>query len=94
MTAEGKSVDELVDINSVSVDTDLPKEERIKQFIRQIKNPYMFKCGKFVVKASFNDNGQSLEDCIKGIIKQCLTFKRVGGIITVEKELNIANDTP
>lgn len=45
MTAEGKSVDELVDINSVSVDTDLPKEERIKQFIRQIKNPYMFKCG-------------------------------------------------
>lgn len=69
MTAEEKSVDELVDISSVNVDTDLPKEERINQFIRQIKNPYLFKCGKFVVKASFNDSGQSLEDCIKGIIK-------------------------
>lgn len=69
MTADGTSVRELVDIRSVSVDTDLPKEERISEFVRQIKNPYLFKCGKFTVKASFSENGQSLEDCIKGIIK-------------------------
>ena len=61
--------DELVDIRTVSVDMDLPKEERISEFVRQIKNPYLFKCGEFVVKANFSENGQSLEDCIKGIIK-------------------------
>lgn len=31
--------DELVDIREVSVDKNLPKEERIAAFIRQIKNP-------------------------------------------------------
>lgn len=61
--------DELVDIRTVSVDMDLPKEERISEFVRQIRNPYLFKCGEFVVKASLSENGQSLEDCIKGIIK-------------------------
>lgn len=60
---------ELVDIRTVSVDMELPKEERIAEFVRQIKNPYLFKCGDFVVKASFSDKGQTLEDCIKGIIK-------------------------
>ena len=37
--------DELVDIRKVSVDKNLPKEERIAAFIRQIKNPYRFRCG-------------------------------------------------
>ena len=31
--------DELVDIREVSVDKNLPKEERIAAFIHQIKNP-------------------------------------------------------
>ena len=35
--------DELVDIREVSVDKNLPKEERIAAFIRQIKNPYRFR---------------------------------------------------
>ena len=60
---------ELVDIRTVSVDMEKPKEERISEFVQQIRNPYLFKCGEFVVKASFSENGQSLEDCIKGIIK-------------------------
>lgn len=45
--------DELVDIRKVSVDKNLPKEERIAAFIRQIKNPYRFRCGDFVVNACF-----------------------------------------
>ena len=49
--------DELVDIREVSVDKNLPKEERIAAFIRQIKNPYRFRCGDFVVNACFAGNG-------------------------------------
>ncbi len=60
---------ELVDIRSVSVNRNLPKEERISDFVKQIKNPYLFKCGKYTVKASFSENGQTLEECIKGLIK-------------------------
>ena len=58
----------LVDIRDVSVDQSLPKEERIAEFLRQIKNPYCFRCGKFTVRARFADNGVSLEDCLKQIL--------------------------
>ncbi len=43
----------LVDIRDVSVSKELPREERISEFIRQIKDPYCFKCGRFTVRASF-----------------------------------------
>ena len=58
----------LADIREVSVDPKLPKEERIAEFLRQIKNPYCFQCGKFTVRAQFTDNGVSLEDCLKQIL--------------------------
>ena len=58
----------LVDIRDISVDPKLPKEERIAEFLRQIKNPYCFRCGKFPVRARFADNGVSLEDCLKQIL--------------------------
>ena len=60
--------DTLVDINDISVDKDLPKPERIKEYIRQIKNPYCFKCGNFVVTAKYSDKGLSIEDCLQSII--------------------------
>ena len=41
----------LVDIRDVSVDKNLTREERVAEFIRQIKNPYCFKCGRFTVRA-------------------------------------------
>ena len=59
----------LVDIRDVSVSKELPREERISEFIRQIKDPYCFKCGRVTVRASFAADGATLEDCIKGIIR-------------------------
>ena len=59
---------ELTDIRTVSIDPSLPKAERIAEFLRQIKNPYCFKCGKFTVRAQFAPNGVSLEDCLKQLI--------------------------
>ena len=60
--------DTLVDINDISVNKDLPKPERIKEYIRQIKNPYCFRCGNFVVTAKYSDKGLSIEDCLQSII--------------------------
>jgi len=59
---------ELVDIRDVSVDKNLPKHERIAEYIRQIKDPYHFKCGKFTVKVRFADSGPTLEDCLQRLI--------------------------
>lgn len=60
---------DLVDIRTVTVDRSLPKEERIADFVRQIKNPYRFRCGDFVVNASFARNGATLENCLRGILR-------------------------
>jgi len=64
MSANTGNTNILVDIRTVSVDRALPREARIAEFVRQIKNPYKFKCGKFTVTAKFADNGQTLEDCL------------------------------
>ncbi len=66
---EPAQVSDLIDIRTVTVDKSLPKEERIADFVRQIKNPYCFRCGDFVVNASFARNGATLEDCLRGILR-------------------------
>ena len=54
-------IDTLRDIRDVKINTDLPKEERILDFIRQIGNPYCYRHGKYVVKISFTDTDVTLE---------------------------------
>lgn len=57
----------LVDIRTVHVDKDLPKRERIAEFVRQIKDPYHFMCGSFTVTAVFDANGPTIEECLQGL---------------------------
>ena len=52
----------LVDIRKVQVDEKLSREQRFEDFLRQIKNPYCYRCGKVVVKISFSDTDVTLED--------------------------------
>ncbi len=59
----------LVDIRTVTVDKNLPKEARIAAFVRQIKNPYRFRCGDFIVNASFASGWPTLEECLQGILR-------------------------
>ncbi|WP_312061227.1 DUF6870 family protein [Anaerotignum sp.] len=58
-------IDDLIDINDVEIQTELPREERIADFIRQIKNPYLFKCGNVVVKIEFSDTVTTLTEQMK-----------------------------
>jgi len=59
----------LLDIRDVKVNTDLPKRERILDFIRQIGNPYCYRHGKYVVKVSFTDTDVTLEDRMLSYIR-------------------------
>lgn len=61
--------DELVDIRDVKVNTALPQQERALDFLRQIKNPYCYKHGKYVVKVRFSDTEVSLEERIADYIR-------------------------
>ena len=60
---------ELVERQSVKVDMNLPREERIKQYIKQIKNPYCYLDGDVVVKVSFQEEGVTLEQRLEAYIR-------------------------
>ena len=52
----------LADIGEIRIDRTLPKEERLLAFIREVRNPFCFICNGMVVKTSFSDTDESLEN--------------------------------
>jgi len=52
----------LVDIRDVKIDRSLPIEERVKSYVEQVKNPYMFKVGNTVVRVSYADTNRTMND--------------------------------
>lgn len=46
-------LDSLVDIRDVKIDRSMSVEDRMKSYVEQIKNPYMFKVGNTVVRVSY-----------------------------------------
>ena len=59
----------LRDNRDVKVNTDLPKQGRILDFMRQIGNPYCYRHGKYVVKVSFTETDVTLEDILLSYIR-------------------------
>lgn len=62
----------LRDIRDIHINTDLPKQERMQDFIRQIGNPYCYRHGKYVVKVSFSDSDVTLEELVLTYIRSKL----------------------
>lgn len=58
----------LIDIRDVKVDVGLPKKDRINSYLQQINNPQHFKCNDIEIIVKFTENGQTLEECIMGIV--------------------------
>lgn len=54
---------------NVSKNTDSKYTERILDFIRQIGNPYCYRCGDYVVKVGFADTDVTLEDRMLSYIR-------------------------
>ena len=64
-----------MDIRSVVVDTSLPPEQRMMDYLEKIKNPYCFRCGDAVVSIHFADKGNSLDS----LLKNCLLYTSAAG---------------
>lgn len=63
--------DELVDVRDIQIDESLNSMERIKDYIEKIKNPYVYKCGDYIVKLQFdNESGITLEELLEELAKK------------------------
>ena len=69
-TVDPRTVDRsaLVQRTSVKIHTEGNREERMKEYLSQIGNPYCYLEGKTVVKISFSDTDRTIEDCIRAYL--------------------------
>jgi hypothetical protein len=63
-----QNYNDLIDIRDVIINKKIPKQERIVEFIKQIKDPHHFRCGQFVVTVKYSNNKTTIEDCLRGIM--------------------------
>lgn len=59
----------LADILEIEIDKDLNDAEKKREFIRQIRNPYLYRQGEYIVKLSFADTDATLADRLKEYIE-------------------------
>ena len=69
--AESKDIknSELTDISTKKINPNDSVEKKTKDFIKQIKNPYSFKCGAYEVNIKFAETDKKLEDCLSNCIE-------------------------
>lgn len=60
---------ELADILEIEIDKDLSGIEKKREFIWQIRNPYLYRQGEYIVKLSFADTDATLADRLKEYIE-------------------------
>ncbi len=59
---------DLVDVKDVRINRYLKQERQINDFVTQIKNPYCYKYGDYIVKIGFEDTGVTLTDRLKELV--------------------------
>ena len=61
--------EQLMDLKSIEIDEEKSKEERISDYIRQVKNPYYFKVGDVAVRLSFDEGGRTFQECMEELVQ-------------------------
>lgn len=60
---EGLDYGDLIDATTVSIDATLPVEDRVRDYVKQVKNPYAFRVGEVPVRVRFA-GGPTLDECL------------------------------
>ena len=61
--------DSLVDVSTVDIRYDLPPKERMEDVLEKIKNPFVFKIGKYVVKTTLSDDADcTIGECVDALL--------------------------
>jgi len=60
----------LIDIASIDVAPSLSKDEWLEEYLKQIRNPYLFLCNGIVVKIAYADTTVTIEDKLEQYIRQ------------------------
>ena len=62
------TLEELTDIGKIRINRKKSVEERKRQYLNQVKNPYLVKAGDTMVKIRFANNGVSFEAAFENLL--------------------------
>jgi len=62
------NIKQMKDIRDIRIDRSLPREKRVRQYLRQVGNPYMVRVGNIKVKIRFANEGTSFEDAFEEML--------------------------
>lgn len=62
-------VEDLVDIRTVNINSQLSQPNRLLDFLNQIKNPYCYRHGDFVVQIGFSNTEVTLTERLNEYLK-------------------------
>ena len=57
-----------VDVTGIKFDMDAPAAQRAEQYLRQVKNPYAFRCGDVAVNVMFSPTGKPLKHAVESYL--------------------------
>ena len=61
--------DTLTDIRDVKINPSFTAEEKAVEYLKQIKNPYCYKHGKYNIKITYTENGGSLNERLESYLR-------------------------
>lgn len=61
--------EQLTDLLSIEIDGAKSKDERMLDYIRQVKNPYYFRVGDVAVRLVFDEGGRSFQQCMEELVQ-------------------------
>ena len=61
--------DDVDELSSIKIDRRKSSDERILDFLTQVKNPYVFKVNGKLVRINFSENGPTADECLTNILE-------------------------
>jgi len=69
MKLEDINPNDVDEISSIKIDRRKSSNERILDFLTQVKNPYVFKVNGRIVRMSFSETGPTVDNCLTRVLE-------------------------
>lgn len=60
--------EELTDIREVKINKNKSQKKQVEEYLEQIKNPYCYKYGEYVIKIVFEDTSVTLAERLQELV--------------------------
>ena len=66
---EDINLDDVDELSSIKIDRRKSSNERILDFLNEVKNPYVFKVNGRLVRIRFSDTEKTADDCLTSVLQ-------------------------